>query len=117
MPMIKTYLLNKDQHDALIRAARHGKEHPQLSDSEHIMCAISEEALSDITHCFNTHKQVYFTFHFSELQIPALCNAEHLFIADYLCDPLLSDIFKKFPDFDNEIEVKSEAGYSYYICS
>lgn len=56
--MIKTYLLNEDQHDALIRAARHGKNHPQLSDSDHIMCAISEEALSDITYCFDTNKSI-----------------------------------------------------------
>lgn len=115
--MIKTYLLNEDQHDALIRAARHGKNHPQLSDSDHIMCAISEEALSDITYCFDTNKQVYFTFHFSELQIPALCNAERLFIADHLCDPFLSDTFKKFPDFGNEVDIKTKACGSYYIFS
>ena len=100
----------------LTKTARYGKNHPPLSDSEHTMCVISEEALSDIMHCFNTCKRVFFTFYYSELQIPALCNAERLFIVDYLCDPFLSDIFKQFPDFDNEVEVKSEA-CSYYIFS
>ncbi len=115
--MIKTYLLNEDQHDALIRAARHGKDHPQLTDSEHIICAISEEDLSRITCYFDTLKCVYFTFYFSELQIPVLCKAWCLFIADYLDDPFLSNTFKNFPDFDNEVEVKTEMCDSYYIFS
>ena len=115
--MIKTYLLNEDKYDALIHAARHGKDHPQLTDSEHIMCAISEESLSDITHCFDTFKYIYFIFRFSELQIPALCKAWRLFIADYLSDSLLYSAFNKFPDFDNEIEIKTEVCGNYYTFS
>ena len=112
--MTKIYLINEDQHDALIRAARFGKDCPELTELERVMCQCAEMDLDKVTRALEYNKKVYVAFFDSEVKIPALSNSWRYFIGYNLGDEFLSRLFKNFPDFDNEIEVHTEACGSYY---
>ncbi len=113
--MMKTYLIGEDQHDALIRAARHGKDHMALTDLERCMCSCAEIDLTKATKALHHQKRVFVLFYDAEVKIPALEKAHSLFVVDNSFDDLLMLCARNFPDFGQATEVKSECGPYYAL--
>ena len=86
--MVERYFIDRQQHDALIRATRYGKDCQVLNKSDRIMCEIAEDDLNDVTKVFssrhyNDERPAIVTFHFAELQIPALERAWGLLMLEH----------------------------------
>lgn len=113
--MIKTYMIDEEQHDALIRAARHGKNNIALNELERVMCECAEIDLDRVTKSLHHSKKVFVSFPDAELKTPALEKAFTLFCVDNSLDELLILCAKNFPKFEKEIEVKTEVSGSYYV--
>lgn len=103
------YFIDEWQHDALIRAARYGKDCHALEEADRIMCGCAEEALEDATKVFSSRnaedkRPAIVTFHFAELQVPALERAWGLLRQEHTMDTGWNLIVDgKFPDFKKAV--------------
>ena len=107
--MVEMYFIDEWQHDSLIRAARYGKDCRELEEVDRIMCGIAEDALEDVTKVlssrpYNDKRPAIVTFHFAELQIPALVRAWGFLRLEHSMDKEWNLIVDgKFPDFEKAV--------------
>lgn len=107
--MVEWYFIDEWQHDALIRAARYGKNCRSLEEVDRIMCGCAEDALNDVTKVlssrpYNDKRPAIVEFSFAELQIPALERAWGLLRLEHSMDTEWNLIVGgKFPDFEKAV--------------
>lgn len=101
--MIKHFKINAKEHDALMRAARHGKDHPELSELDNVMCECAEMDLGKITHVFHRQPFAVVSFHDADAKIPAIERAWGLLMLESFGDKIFeANILPNFPKLDDE---------------